>query len=146
MALVAITVTSSAAYIREVAYRHDIEDKNTQISRALEREKEATDDAKRRLYGSLVAQARANRLSQRIGQRFKSLEVLTEASRMAREMALTDGDLLELRNEAIACLTLADMRTAKEWKGYPTGTLHVDFDGALERYARTDREGNVSVR
>ena len=153
LALVTITVTSSLAYVREVAHRHEIEDKNTEISRALQGEKQskaeeshAKEVATQRLYRSLVAQARANRLSRRIGQRFESLEVLREASRMAHAMSLPEADFLELRNEAIACLTLADLRTAQEWNGWPTGSLQVDFDGALERYARVDRAGNISVR
>jgi WD40 repeat protein/tRNA A-37 threonylcarbamoyl transferase component Bud32 len=102
--------------------------------------------ADERLYRSLVDQARANRLSRRIGQRFKSLEVLADAARMAREMSLPEAEFLELRSEAIACLALADVRIDAGWDGYPSGSLFVDFDGALERYARSDRDGNVSVR
>jgi hypothetical protein len=43
-------------------------------------------------------------------------------------------------------LTLTDVHTGKQWNGWPAGSLHVDFDGKLERYARVDRAGNVSVR
>ena len=146
LTLMAVTATSSFAYVRELAHRHEIEDKNTVIGQALEGEKKSKVDATQRLYRSLVAQARANRLSRRIGQRFESLEVLREASRMAHAMSLPEADFLELRNEAIACLTLADLRTAQEWNGWPTGSLQVSFDSALERYARIDRSGNVSVR
>ncbi len=124
--------------------------KNSQLARkeqdarraAVAGEKLAT----QRLYRSLVAQARANRLSRRMGQRFQSLEVLTEASRMAHAMSLPEEDFVELRNEAIACLALVDIRTEKQWPGWPQGSLKVDFDSDLERYVRLDREGNVSVR
>src|SRR5262249_31183837 len=52
---------------------------------------------------------------------------------------------LELRNEVIACLALPDLRAAREWDGWPAGTTHVNFDAALERYVRMDRQGNVSL-
>ena len=133
--------------------RDEMEKKNLEITEALTREtiskieeSKAKVDADQRLYRSLVARARANRLSRRAGQRFASLEVLREASRKAHEMNLSDKDFLELRNEAIACLTLADVKTAKEWDGWPSGSINVDFDGNLERYARVDRTGKISVR
>lgn len=160
MALVAVTSTVSLAYLRELAHRQEmegkntelggknteLEDKNTEIGQALKTVKASKAEASHRLYRSLVAQARANRLSRRIGQRFESLEVLREASRMAHEMSLADEDFLELRNEAIACMTLSDVQIAKEWQGWPSGSVQIGFDGALERYARINRKGNVSVR
>jgi serine/threonine protein kinase/WD40 repeat protein len=145
-ALVAVTATSSLAYVQERAHRKEIENKTTEINGALKRETIAKGDATQKLYRSLVAQARANRLSRRVGQRFATLEILREASRMAHELALPEEDFLELRNEAIACFTLHDIRVAKEWQGWPTGSRQVDFDSALERYARVDKEGQVSVR
>ena len=107
---------------------------------------QAEDGARRRLYRSLVSQARANRLSRRIGQRFKGLDALTEATKMARDLKLLESDYLELRNEAIACLSLPDLRVIKEWDGRPVGTWWVDFDSTFERYARADRRGTTSVR
>ncbi len=112
----------------------------------LDQTRQAEAEATHRLYRSLVEQARASRLSRRIGQRTKTLEVLGEAAAMARAMNLPDGASLELRNEVIACLALPDVRVAREWDGWPAGSLRLDFDGALERYARVDRQGVVSVR
>ncbi|HTU89418.1 MAG TPA: protein kinase, partial [Gemmataceae bacterium] len=100
---------------------------------------------KQGLYSSLVAQARASRLSRRMGQRFDSLKTLAEAIDMAREMNLPENDFLQLRNEVIACLALPDLRVAKEWDGWPSGSMLVDFDAALERYARVDRQGLVHI-
>jgi WD40 repeat protein/tetratricopeptide (TPR) repeat protein len=107
---------------------------------------QAEDKATNRLYHSLVAQARASRLSRRIGQRFDSLKTLEEAAKIAGDLNLPEEDFLKLRNEAIACLALPDMRIAKEWDGWPTGSLTFDFDSKLERYARVDRQGVVSIR
>jgi serine/threonine protein kinase/WD40 repeat protein len=144
--LLTITGTASVAYLREVTLRREIENKNLEIGQTLDRENAAKDEATRRLYRSLVNQAKANRLSRRMGQRFETLEVLNEASRMAHAMMLSEQNFLELRNLAISCFTLADVRTAKEWNGVLADTTHIDFDGTQERYVRSNRDGNVSVR
>jgi serine/threonine protein kinase/WD40 repeat protein len=115
-------------------------------ARALERAEKATDAATLRSYRSLVAQARASRRSRGIGQRFVSLDTLDEATQLARQLQLPEKDLLELRNEVIACLALPDMRVAREWDGYPEGSTYVDFDAKLERYARADLQRNITVR
>jgi WD40 repeat protein len=115
-------------------------------SRQLQQTRQAQDEAKHRLYRALVNQARAGRLGRRVGQRFESLETLDEAARIARELNLPAQDSLELRNEVIACLALPDARAVQEWDGRPADGTHVDFDGNLERYARVDAAGNVSVR
>ncbi len=114
--------------------------------RQLERIQEAETSATHRLYSALVAQARANRLSRRPGQRFGSLEALREAARIARELDLPEEKLLELRNEAIACLLLPDFEVAGEWEGWPIGSGGLAFDASFERYARGDKDGNVSIR
>jgi serine/threonine protein kinase/WD40 repeat protein len=106
----------------------------------------AEEEARKRLYHSLVDQAKARRLSQRMGQRFDTLATLREAARMARTMRLPEEEFLKLRNEAIACLAIPDLRVAREWAGFPTGSWSVDFADGLERYARVDRQGAVSVR
>src|SRR5262249_23024361 len=77
--------------------------------------RQAQQEAERRLYRSLVAQARASRLSRRVGQRFDSLQALAEAARTARQLGMPEAAFRELRNEAIACLTLPDLRVAREW-------------------------------
>src|SRR5207247_1852154 len=98
---------------------------------------EAERDAKDKLSGSYLAQARAGRLSRRIGQRFDSLKAVEAAVAIARELDLPEARFLELRNEAIACLALPDLRLARQWDGWPTGSYVADFDGTLEHYART---------
>ncbi len=114
--------------------------------RQLDLTRQAERKAAGRLYRSLVEQARASRMSRRIGQRFQTLKALAEAAQMARDMNLPEQDFLELRSEAIACLALPDMRVASEWDGWPAGSLTLDFDGDLKHYARVDRQGVVSIR
>jgi WD40 repeat protein len=113
---------------------------------ALEEAEKANDAATLRLYRSLVQQARASRRSRTAGQRFVSLATLEQATQLARRLRLPEKDLLELRNEVIACLALPDMDVGKEWDGYPEGSTYVDFDGKLERYARADRQESITVR
>src|SRR5262249_27361967 len=108
--------------------------------------REAKDDATKELYHSLVVQARASRQSRRPGQRVDSLKAVQQAARIARELHLPEQDFLDLRTEAIACLLLPDFEVAKEWDGWPVGSGGLAFDAAFERYARADKDGNVSIR
>jgi hypothetical protein len=78
--------------------------------------------------------------------RLDSLDVLADATKMARALNLPEEEFLKLRNATIACLALPDLRIAKEWTGWPAGSGPVDFDGRLEHYARTDAQGAVSIR
>jgi eukaryotic-like serine/threonine-protein kinase len=112
--------------------------------RELGRAQAAEEQATRELFEALVAEARANRLSRRIGQRFRTLEIVDRANRIGRQLQLPPERFLELRNEAIAALALPDLRVAKEWQT-PAGSWVV-FDAKMERYARTDRAGTVYVR
>jgi hypothetical protein len=94
-------------------------------------------DATEKLWGSYLDQAKAGRLSRRAGQRFKSagrlsrragqrfksLDALAKAAQIARERHMPPERFLELRNEAIACLALPDLRLAKQWDGWPAGSL-----------------------
>src|SRR5262245_43211875 len=102
--------------------------------------------AKRRLYEAKVAETRASRWGRQVGQRFASLQALTEATQLARELKLGEDDRMDLRNEAIASLALSDIRLLKEWDGWPKGSQGLEFDGDLERYAYSDARGNISVR
>jgi eukaryotic-like serine/threonine-protein kinase len=115
-----------------------------QLGVEFKRTKEAEEKATRELFDALVAQARANRLSRRIGQRFGTFEILGKAITIARQLKLPAERFLELRNEALAAMALPDLRVAKEWSDTP-GTNLV-FDHQLQRYARADAKGTVSIR
>ena len=112
--------------------------------RELERSEAAEEKATRELFDALVAQARANRLSRRIGQRFGTLDLLLKATAIARQLNLPPEHFLAMRNEAISALALPDLRVAKEWPD--TADFAVGFDATLNRYAHTDGQGNVQVR
>lgn len=88
------------------------------------------------LRHSYLAQARANRWSGRTGQRFDSLAALAQAAAIRPSR--------ELRNEAIACLTLPDAQPLREWSLPPGHGF--DFDARLERYARAELNGEIVIR
>jgi serine/threonine protein kinase/WD40 repeat protein len=100
---------------------------------ALEKKQAATDE----LWDSYLAQARANRLNGRAGRRFDSLEVLAKAAAIRPS--------LELRNEAIACLALGDIRLLKESKALKKHKEFVCLDRNQERYAVADERGDVHI-
>ncbi len=93
--------------------------------------------ALRSLRQSYLDQARLGRLNLSVGQRSRSLELLTEAARMMPG--------LDVRNETIACLARADWRPVREWAGNPL-LCGVAFDGPLERYAHCGSDGTVTIR
>lgn len=100
-------------------------------------------EARQAVWDARLAQARAGRASRLPGQRFKSLEAIGEAARIRPGR--------ELRNEAVACLALTDVRVQSEWNAeletdrleYSTG---VAFDPTLEHHASTTADGTILVR
>src|SRR5262249_33345672 len=67
-----------------------------------------------KLWDAPLARARLGRSSGQVGQRLDSLKALAEAAALRPDP--------QLRNEAIACLALFDLRTVREWPDTPTGT------------------------
>jgi serine/threonine protein kinase/WD40 repeat protein len=136
--LVALKLDSAATDLRE---ERDKAQRSEQ--EAIRAEREKTEELAR----SSFKEAQARRWSGLMGRRFDSLESLTKAAAIYRSLGQLDEPReLELRNEAIACMTLPDLRIAKEWGGYPPGAAGLVFDANLERYACSDAKGNISIR
>ncbi len=112
-----------------------------EADKARQAERAARDKA----YKALVAQAQAERWSGRPGRRLDSLQALGEAVELERSLDRDGKELLELRNETIACLTLVDMRLEKTWDGLPAQQYAVAFDAPLQRYAYSDGQGTIKV-
>jgi WD40 repeat protein/tRNA A-37 threonylcarbamoyl transferase component Bud32 len=112
----------------------------------LARERNATRRAEaevvEKLWESYLDQARARRWSGLAGRRVESLEALASAAAIRPS--------LELRNEAIACMALVDLRVARECEGLPPNpsglSFSIAFDAKLERYTVGDARGNLSIR
>ncbi|MCI0540539.1 MAG: WD40 repeat domain-containing serine/threonine protein kinase [Verrucomicrobiales bacterium] len=98
----------------------------------------AKQETTEKLWDSYLAQARANRFSGQAGRRFASLDAIVKAAaiRLAPE----------LRDEAIACLALSDLRVIKQWAPEATNQFTAVFDESLARYAIALPSREVSVR
>lgn len=94
----------------------------------------------------LLAQAQSSLNSRRPGQRFESLRLLREAIDLARQLELPPERFAEMRDTAIAILALPDLHLTTLWEGFPPGSYGVDFSEDLTLYARTDQQGNCSIR
>jgi serine/threonine protein kinase/WD40 repeat protein len=141
MAVVAVLllVIAVGATVSAIRLQGALTESRAHLGRATDAEK----DVRETLWGSYLDAAHARRLSLRRGQRFGSLAAI----RKALELPLpADRSLAELRNEAASALALPDVEVVREWEGWPLGTVALAFDGALERYARADRQGGVSIR
>ena len=160
--LVVISVGASLSWIR-LREKHDAVLGN--LNRALQaeqearraervardahgKEHEARQQSDKNLYRAHLAQGMAIRWSGREGRRFQSLAAIKQAAGLARTLALDDEAFLDLRNEAIACMTLLDLRPDKQWPGHRpvSQQVRIAFDADLERYSRLEPEGEIVVR
>ncbi len=144
-----LAVVSTAA---AVVYRNQARALSNQ-ARSLSDERGRSDavslDARWRAVDAYSSQARAGRFSGRLGQRFESLEAVRQAMTLLEGLpqgtaAASRRD--SLRDLAIACMTLADMKPAGRVISRPTDTIATAFDSHMTRYALRFRDGSVSVR
>jgi hypothetical protein len=104
--LVVIAVVSSVMWWRLGRANQEVVN-NWQNAQKAERE------AKDELARSRLERARAGRLGRQLGRRSEGLMALAEAARQAHELKLPPERIRELRNEAIACLALTDVRPVR---------------------------------
>jgi serine/threonine protein kinase len=121
-------------------------DQRDQIRRDLGQIQDAEKRGQIRLFDSLAAQASARRHSRQVGQRFESLEALTQAAAIARALKLPAERLDSLRDEVIACMALPDMKPTGRVITQPPNVVESAFDSTMSRYAFRFRDGTISVR
>src|SRR5262249_6764516 len=128
-------LSARAARDDEAKHRKKAEDESARAARA---EREKTE----KLGEALLDRARAGRWSGRVGRRFGSLAALAEAARIVRTLDLSEAErgerLLELRNEAIACLALVDMKPGRSWEVPDVDSNEFAFDPTCEHYVFGD--------
>jgi serine/threonine protein kinase/WD40 repeat protein len=91
------------------------------------------------LRQSYLSQAELGRSNKQFGQRFQGLDLLSKASSIRRSPVI--------RNSAIACLALTDLKLDRRWSVSTPMADVVAFDARLKRYAhKADRLSNISVR
>jgi serine/threonine protein kinase/WD40 repeat protein/tetratricopeptide (TPR) repeat protein len=125
--------------------QRDIADGQREEARqAARKEREANQRSQKRLGQAKLAQAQAGRWSGRAGRAFDSLEALRQAAQTAALLGPVGAqDRLTMRNEAIACLALPDLRRRPEYDKYATGGV---ADGDLKQYASSDGRGDITIR
>lgn len=112
--------------------------KQTRLANAnLERAERAEAEVQERLREANTSWARANRLTGRVGQRHDSLAELAKAAARTNR--------LDLRNEAIACLMLPDVRPIKTWAKTPLWDSF-NFSADFRLYGTNDHLGNLFIR
>jgi len=94
-------------------------------------------EARESLWASYLAAAQASLTSERSGRRFAALEAVAKAAAIRPSP--------DLRSAAANALALVDLRTAREWEGFPPGSVTVVLDSRFERYARGDDRGNLTL-
>jgi hypothetical protein len=80
-----------------------------------------------------------------MGQRFDSLEALRQAATIAKELRLPAKSFDPLRDEAIACMALPDLRPEGRVISRPPGVIAAACDSTMTRYALRFRDGMISV-
>jgi WD40 repeat protein/tetratricopeptide (TPR) repeat protein len=93
---------------------------------------------------SLISEGAALQRTGRIGQRFKSLELLGEAAQILGADPEGRKHLPEIRNHAIAALGLTDLHLRRQHDC--GGVAGISVDARLERYAVAEHSGAVIVR
>ena len=124
----------------------EVQQANQAVEASLQDVKRAEAERSRQLFDSLLNQARARRWSKRAGQRFESLTALTKAAGLVSELNLGSESLLELRNEAIAAMSLTDVRVAGDWWELPIDSTRTPaFDSKLQRYVCLNKQHGLYV-
>jgi serine/threonine protein kinase/WD40 repeat protein/tetratricopeptide (TPR) repeat protein len=129
LALLAVGATIAAVQL-DIKHRFAVS--------SLEQALRAQDDARRRLWESLLDHARAVRRSGSIGQRFDGLRAIGEASALGVHL----DRAVALRDEAVACLALVDLKS--DWSHKLPDAVDdaaVAVDRTFERYVRPDSDG-----
>jgi WD40 repeat protein len=109
-------------------------DLTAQLQKTSDAEQEKTD----KLWQSYFDQARAGFFSRQTGQRLDGLDALAAAAR------IRPAD--KLRDQAIACMALVDLRIVPSGITLPEGATSPALDPTGQRYAYVDKTGAVCVR
>jgi serine/threonine protein kinase/WD40 repeat protein len=131
-----IRSTDAEAAARAEAFQKEeaLRDKERALTAAQLSERTARDQT----FYSLLNEARAVRLTGRMGQRFGSLDAIARASQLRSDS--------RLRDEAIAAMAHSDLRPGPRWRALPTGYTHLDFDADYRTYARVADDGEICIR
>ncbi|MCI0456805.1 MAG: protein kinase, partial [Gemmataceae bacterium] len=135
-ALLAVSAAAALALIAgTLVHNAQLEDALQEAQAHLNKARRAEQEQTRQLAIAHLREAQARRNSGLVGRRFQSLEALKQAAEHFRALGQLDEErTLELRNEAIACLVLADLKPAKAWTPTPGWSQPIAFDPTSQFY------------
>ena len=107
--------------------------------------KDAENQKSEQLWEAKVAQARASRFTRRAGQRFDALAVLEQAAKLSRQLGHPPARFDTLRNEAIACMALPDVRFPQRFGSQPPVSYSFDVDEGFDIAARASIASGTSM-
>jgi WD40 repeat protein/Tfp pilus assembly protein PilF len=137
-AVVTLAIVSTAMAWTFHVQRNQIADQRDQV-------RQAETHTRENLVKALSAQARATRLGRQAGQRHGSLGAIREATRIAQSLNWPPERLVELRDEAIACLALPDLVPTDLVIHRRPGVVLSASDPTMTRYAHRFRDGTIRV-
>ena len=100
--------------------------------------------AQNQTWEARVSEAAALRWSGKPERRFLAFEALREAAAITSQHD-APGNLKRIRDSAIACLAIVDMRPVDSWRGNPGYGEMVCADPSLVSYATTFPDGRISI-
>lgn len=141
-----IAGTTTAAILLANAQRKTLDSLDAEID-AREEAGRNEELARRIAFEARVAEARGSRTSGRPEARGDALDAVRKAASQIERLKLTEEDILPLRNEAIAAMSLIDLRVDRRWPGHPPRfEERVALDADAARYARLEPDGQIVVR
>jgi signal transduction histidine kinase len=100
-------------------------------------------DARRKLYDTHLARARAERSNENMGRRQRAENAIAAA--VALRASLPAVNPTELRNEAVASLALTDIEIAPSLFPLPRENAVYRFDATLGRFALAQTNGDITL-
>jgi serine/threonine protein kinase/WD40 repeat protein/tetratricopeptide (TPR) repeat protein len=134
-AVIFLIVGSLLHTVQLGAALHDAEVSLDKARLAEDQARNAEQEQTCQLAIAYLREAQARRHSGLMGRRFESLETVQKAAALFRALGRLDSDrTVEVRNEAIACLALADLKPAKGRGRDPGWSVPMAFDPAVQHY------------
>jgi eukaryotic-like serine/threonine-protein kinase len=114
------------------------------LKSALTKTQTAEREGRRKLFEAYLAEAKANRLSRRTGQRFDTLARVADAAALARELDVPEERLAELRQVAVTALAMPDL-SPRYLGEVPENVVVEDLSDDLTRVLLWEPDANTHV-
>ncbi len=146
IALAALSTTAAVVYRNQAAA---LKNQAGALRVAGIRSDRAALDARWRAVDAYTAQARAGRFSRQPGQRFETLEAVSQAAKLLESLPPRPDSASRrdsLRDLAISAMALPDLQPVGRVVHVPPGVIIATLDPTMTRYALRFRDATISVR